>query len=407
MRRVGILAVSLATLAAHVASGQVSVGNDAPEFEAKEWLNIDEPLSLSDLDGMVVILYFWVSFHEGGERMISLVNTIENNPGLGRARGVAVIGLTEANAKGIESTLEEEKVFFPVGVGSKSHEKYRARAFPWVVIIDAKGKIAYSAVATKGEELVKKVRETLAKTPPTRTHPLEVPKVHQKLEAARKSLRGGSYRAAFRHARDAFETAITGDPLKTTCEEMIDLIEALGKDQLADVDPLIETRDFDGIVKTLQTVGRQFKGLDVSRAARRRLAALKKEHTQVASLLKNEEKEDEARAKLYTAQQSLRERKLGESYATMQEIVKDFGGTEVSAAAKRIMSRMEKNETVIAMVRDHLAAKDCEGWLSRARSLARTRSGRLKAKRLYRQIISKYPETKYADVATQELAKIR
>ncbi len=120
MRRAGILAVSLVTLAAQVASAQVSVGKDAPEIEAEEWLNIDEPISLADLDGMVVILYFWVSFHKGGERMISLVVAIENNGTLGRERGVAVIGLTEADAKSIKSTLEEEKVFFPVGVESKS-----------------------------------------------------------------------------------------------------------------------------------------------------------------------------------------------------------------------------------------------------------------------------------------------
>ncbi len=407
MRRTGIFVVCCAILSSQTASAQIKLGRDAPEIEAGEWLNIDTPIVLSDLEGMVVVLYFWVSFHQGGERMIGLVNAIENNVTLGRSRGVAVIGLTEAAAKQVQPMLESEKVFFPVGVGSETHKRYQVSRFPWVVIVDAKGKVAYSGVATKGQELINKVQETLVKTPPTRTHPLEAPKVHQKLEAARASLRTSSYRAAFRHARDAFETAVTGDQLKTQCEEMLELLEAIGDDRLADVDQMVERKNFEKIVETLQTVGREFKGTDVSRSARRRLVQLGKEYKQVAALLKVGEKDDEARAKLYTAQQLLHERRLGEAYAAMQQVAKDFAGTETAAASMRIMSRMKANEAVMTLVRDHLAARECKGWLSQARSLARTRSGRLKAKRLYRQIISKYPDTTYADEATKALAKLR
>ncbi len=407
MKRIGILAICCAILAAQTVSAQIRVGGDAPEIEADTWLNIDTPISLSDLEGMVVVLYFWVSFHEGGERMIGLVNAIENNATLGRARGVAVIGLTEADTKQVQPMLDSEKVFFPVGVASETHKKYRVSRFPWVVIVDAKGKVAYSGVATKGQEVINKVRETLAKTPPTRTHPLEAPKVHKELEAARESLRASSYRAAFRHARDAFETAVTGDPLKTQCEEMIELLEAIGADRLADVDQMVERKNFEKMVETLQSVGREFKGMDVSRLARRRLVQLGKEHKQVAALLKGGEKENEARAKLFTAQQLLHDLKLGEAYAAMRQVAKDFADTETAAASKRIMSRMEANKPVMALVRDQLAARDCKGWLAQARSLSRTRSGRLKAKRLYRQIISTYPDTTYADEATKALAKLR
>lgn len=407
MKRAGVLAVCCLVLASNAATAQTRTGADAPEIEAKEWLNIDDPISLADLNGMVVVLYFWVSFHDGGERMIGLVNAIENNPSLGRQRGVAVLGLTEADAKQIQATLDNEKVFFPIGVGSETHKKYRITRFPWVVIVDPKGKVAYSGVASKGDELVKKVRETLDKTPPTKTHPLEVPKVHKELTAARQGLQESSYRTAFRHARTAYETAITGDPLKTRCEDMLDLIEAIGMDQFADVDELVEKKDFEKAVTILRTVSRQFKGMDVSRSARRLLEQLSKDHTKVAELMKGEEKENEAQARLFTAQQLLKELKVGQAYDAMQQVVKEFAGTDSAQAAERIMARMKEHKPLMSMVRDHLAARECKPWLSQARSYIRNRRSKSKARQLLRQIISKYPDTTYADQAAEELAKLR
>ena len=231
--------------------------------------------------------------------------------------------------------------------------------------------------------------------------------MHKELTAARQGLQERSYRTAFRHARTAFETAITGDPLKTRCEDMLDLIEAIGKDQFADVDELVEKKDFEKAVTILRTVNRQFKGMDVSRSARRLLEQLSKEHTKVAELMKGEEKENEAQAKLFTAQQLLKERKVGEAYDSMQQVVKEFADTDSAQAAKRIMARMKEHKPLMSMVRDHLAARDCKAWLSEARSYIRNRRSKTKARQLLRQIISKYPDTTYADEATAELAKLR
>ena len=41
-------------------------GKYAPDLEAKDWLNTEDgqPISLSNLKGMTIVLYFWVSWHE-------------------------------------------------------------------------------------------------------------------------------------------------------------------------------------------------------------------------------------------------------------------------------------------------------------------------------------------------------
>jgi TolA-binding protein len=60
-----------------------------------------------------------------------------------------------------------------------------------------------------------------------------------------------------------------------------------------------------------------------------------------------------------------------------------------------------------ALIRDHMASRDCEAWLSQARSYIRSRRNLDKARQLLHDIIKKYPRTTYADQATEELSKLR
>lgn len=407
MRIAGAIVLCLAVLAVPVASGQIPVGAKAPELKAGEWINVDDPMKLSDLKGMVVVLYFWVSFHSGGERLIGYMTAIESNPGLGRRQGVAVIGVTDADRKRTEPTLNKEKVFFPVAVGSESYKDYQINVFPSVVVIDPEGKVAFAGTPTNLNEFVQKVIEIVQKSPPTKTHPLESPKVYKQLDAARDAMREGSYRTAYKQASEAFETAITGDTLKTRCEDFLDQLEALARDQVARIDPLIEQKKYADAVKILRETARDFKGTVAARTAARRLEALRGDYSEVAELLKGQEKENEARERLFAAQEMLRDRDIGPSYEEMDKIAREFAGTEAADAAKRIMGRMEKQEAMASVIRNHMASKDCEAWLSQARSYIRSRRNLDKARQLLHDIIRKYPRTSYADEAAEELSKLR
>jgi tetratricopeptide (TPR) repeat protein len=243
--------------------------------------------------------------------------------------------------------------------------------------------------------------------PPTKTHPLEAPKIHKQLDAAREALRAGSYRTAYKQASEALETAITGDTLKTRCEEFIDQLEALARDRVARVDPLMEQKKFADAVKILRETARDFKGTASARTAARRLEALRGDFPEVAELLKGQEKESEARERLFGAQEQLRDQHVGEAYEEMDKISKEYPDTDAAAAAKRIMGRMDKHEAMAALIRDHMASRDCEAWLSQARSYIRSRRNLDKARQLLHDIIKKYPRTTYADQATEELSKLR
>lgn len=402
-----VIAIVLCTVALPAARADLPVGAFAPDIEAKEWLNTEEPVSLRDARGMVVVLFFWVSFHQGGANVMDLINIVENNRQFGRERGVMVIGLTDSDRKRTEDLVKENKLFFPIGLESKSDDEYRIESFPRVVIIDSDGKVAWSGWPAEngGIQLRDALLETLSKTPPTRTHPKEASKVRAHLDDARAALRAGKYRDAFEAARDAYEKALTGDSLKVTCREFLDLIDALGRDQLAEAEKELDAKNFPRAVELMRAVMRNFRGTDSEKTAKQKLETAGKAHEDVARLLKSQEQDARARGNLKKARDAVTARRFGEGYEILDSIVRESADSEVAASAEEMLERMRKNEAVMRDVRDYLAKRDCEGWLGQARTFIR--ANRVdKARELLRKVIDQYPDSRYASDAYAELSKL-
>ena len=380
-------------------------GTYAPDIEAKDWKNTDEPLSLHELRGMVVLLFFWVSWHKGGEYVMPMMNFI--NSKFGRSQGVFLIGLTDADRTRVEQMLEKERVLFPVGMESKSYEEYKLTNFPRVVVIDPQGRVAWTGWPGEkgGDTLFREVQRVIAETPPTRTHPIEAAEVRRNLADARRALRDENYREAYKKATAAFNRALTGDPLKTECQDMLDLIEALGRDKVARAEQAADEKEFETVVTLLRDVQRDYRGSEVSREATRWLKLVQKKHKEVADLIKEQEDEVIANNLLAAALDELRAGKFGEAYVKLEDITADYSATQAAAKAQTVLDRMKKNEDMMLYVKDYQAAAECTSLLSQARGYER--SGRPnKAKELYLIVIEKYGDTVHADEARRRIAEL-
>ncbi len=380
-------------------------GTYAPDIEAKEWINTKngEPLSLTELRGMVVVLFFWVTWHPGGETVMPVMNEV--NSEVGHARGVFLIGLTDASRKGVEGMLKKEKAFFAIGTESKAYEEYKIKGFPRAVVIDASGKVYWTGWPGQTNELSKAILDSIAENPPSKTHPEEARLAEDKLRAARRALREDSFRDAFKAARDADERALTGDPLKTRCQELLDLIEALGRDQLARAEQAAEDKDWETAVSLYRDVRRDYLGLAVATRAKRRLDALKKKSPDVARILERGNEAAEAENELGKALDLVRARRFGEAYVQLEDIVSKYEATEAATKAQTVRDRMKSNDGIMGYVRDHKASKECMSLLSQARSFVGARRVD-KAKEIYRRIIDEYPDTTYAEEAVKRLIQL-
>ncbi|MEW6251987.1 MAG: redoxin domain-containing protein [Planctomycetota bacterium] len=416
---IGILCVSI--LGAGLARADLKTGTYAPDIEAKAWANTDggQPVSLAELRGMVVVLFFWSTWDEIGEHIMPIM-TLLGSKRLGQGNGVFVMGLTDAEQKRVEEMLKKQKVFFPVGFEArKSFEDFDIKNPPRIVIIDPTGKIAWSgwAVEKSGQAAFDELEKAALATPPWKTHPLLAAKVHAYLREARAALREDNFREAAEAAAKAYENALRGDPLKTHCQDFLDLLDALGRDKLAQAERALDEKRYADVISTLLEVRREFKGHQLAITARKRLDAIRKKHKEAAELLTQMEAGGQAEGLLAAAMEELRaaagrgddpettRRKVGGAYARLEEIVNTYAATPTAQKAETLMERIGNNADLMAYVKDYKAERACRMLLSQAEAYLQT--GRTaRARELYREVIDKYGDTIWSQDAAQRLSQL-
>ena len=133
------LAVMLMGVGAAHARSSGNVGKVAPEIKAASWINT-QPLHLAALKGKVVVVEFWATWcppcRASIPHLSSMFNTYSKS-------GVQFISLTdEAKAK-VEPFVKENKMPYPIGVGSPTSEAYGVTGIPHAVVIGRDGKVLW------------------------------------------------------------------------------------------------------------------------------------------------------------------------------------------------------------------------------------------------------------------------
>lgn len=411
MRKSAIVALCLLLLLPGVAQAQQQdkgpkVGDYAPDIEAKEWILDagDEVPSLSELRGLVVVLVFWVSWHDGASVVLPYINMYANNPGIGTSGGIMTIGLTDADRKTTEPLVHLNKVFFPVGCGSKSAAEYGFEGGWGVVVIDTEGKIAFKGQPQDINSWMNQVQTILGKDPPTRTHPTEARVAIQQLKNAREFIRQSKYSDAARETRDALERSVLGDKLKAEALSMIDLMELLGYEKLRQVDALMDAKNYKEAAAVIRDVSRTFKGLQCSKDARKRHDTLLKESDGYKKAVENYASEDVAFKLFREARDLIKQKRIADAYLKLDEILTKHSASEVAEYAKGMVERMKAIPVAWQYVIDRQATEAAD-LLSQARSL--NAQGRCsEAKALLQKVMDEYHDTTYAQEAKDELIKL-
>jgi thiol-disulfide isomerase/thioredoxin len=120
----------------------------AKDFTKFEWLNIEKPLSMKDLEGYIVILDFWTYCCINCMHMLEDLDLIERKYS---DKPVIVIGIHSAKfyneqvKENIESAIERYEINHPVIIDKDMRiwRDYSINAWPTIVIIDPKGNIVY------------------------------------------------------------------------------------------------------------------------------------------------------------------------------------------------------------------------------------------------------------------------
>ena len=390
---------------------RLKVGDPAPDFEAEDWINLHDGFepSKAELNGMVIVVFF-TSATETAESAWKQVNALANNPGLGENTGVYVLGITDAPRRTMEKLARDNKIFFPIGCGSKVAEEYGIDVTVGFVVIDADGDLTYrSGDQLSSQGLVGAIGEALSDTPPSKTHPRNATRVRDDLKKVRGMIRDGKYREAYRKCftplDGTYAMCVTGDPLKSEVTEIRDLLEAVALERMDDIPVLLEEEDFTEAADTLRWVTSNFAGLAPANRARGLYKTYQEKFDGFKEAVEAHAADDEAAKLYFQAIEDLRGYRFGDGYDKAQRIVSEYSKSPAAPHARGLIGRMKANANFWSQVKDHLAKSDCEQWLSEARILL-NRGRRSEARRLLERILREYPDTKFEQEARKLLIRL-
>lgn len=141
------------------------IGEPAPEFECREWFNIDAEHATNEtlLSGAVTVLVFWGGFDQtdGGINRIDQVRALQAV--LTGVEDVRFLAIHDATSDGVEveQYLKDFRVDFPVGLDAHpfvTFDRYGINFIPDTILIDKEGKVAYAEVEDRMLELIKIMR---------------------------------------------------------------------------------------------------------------------------------------------------------------------------------------------------------------------------------------------------------
>lgn len=113
-----------------------------------------------------------------------------------------------------------------------------------------------------------------------------------------------------------------------------------------------------------------------------------------------------AKDALKKADALLKKKKYAEALKAYEKVAKDFTDSKSAKKARTAIEKLRADAKIMAQVRTDELKKECEDWLEMARSLAKSGDQKAAAD-YYDRIIDKYPDSKYAETAAEEKAKLK
>lgn len=390
------------------AQEKAKVGEWAPDFSAEDWINVDsetEVPSLIRYRGLVVVVFYWTSWHDGGKFILPFVNLVANQD-WGTAAGVVMVGLTDADQRSTMSLLQEQKILFPVGTGSKSAKEHYGFEDSWgVVIVDTTGKIAFKGAPSAVDSWAQQIQQILVKAPPFRTHPSEAKRVVHVLGDLRKTIGKRDYRRVFAQLVDAYTRAVLGDKLKTEVIQFGDLVEQEAYLKLREAQLLMEQGKFTEAATLARQAQRHSRGLSPSIDARKWIEATEKESDGFKEALGQYKSEETAFKLVGAGRTDLESRRVGEAEEKFSKAITEYPKSEAAKMAQSYIDRMKALPAIWTEVLNYRAKNDCTAWKQQAVTLEKQKKFK-EAEDFWRRILSTHPGTTYAEEAKEALKKL-
>ena len=136
------------SLATHKTVPMPKIDEMAPEISAKEWINLQKPLTLANLRGKVVVVDFWATWCGPCIGSIPHLNELEHKYS---GESFQLLSLVQEGHQTMDPFLTNHQVDYPIGLESSSFDDYGITAIPQVFVFGKSGKIIWSGDSASPE----------------------------------------------------------------------------------------------------------------------------------------------------------------------------------------------------------------------------------------------------------------
>jgi len=380
------------------ALGVVSVG-DKPTLEFTSITG--EQFNLSKFKGHIIVVDFWATWC--GPCMAEAPHMVQVNKKYSE-RGLQFVGVSEDKTIDPIAPVVREKGFtWPMmfDEGGRTGGVWGVNSIPRVFVIGPEGSVLW----TGGPSGLDAALVDAFKNHPPRYVDAKVlaeaTAIADKVEAA---LKEGGSTAAIKQLASIPADARIDDDFAARMSGIEKQVEEFAAKAMADIDPLIENKQYKEAAAKLGELTRTLGSLQAGAAAKKKLADLMANpevKTQFETAQKNKAAEDE----IAIAKRLKTDGKDDQAYLKFKAVAATFAGTPSGDEAKEAVATYEKNPALVQKANDGVIAGKAKAMMGMAQNYAR--AGRMElAKKKYQEVIAAFPNSapaKEAKAAIDEL----
>jgi thiol-disulfide isomerase/thioredoxin len=392
----GILVAALGMGLTLHAGAAVAVG-DRPVLEFKA-ANGAGQVSLEKYKGKIIVVDFWATWcvpcMAEADHMVQVNTTYA-------PKGLQFIGISlDKDVAAMRKVAQEKGFNWPQmcdaqGWQSTPAQTWGVHGIPSTFIIGPEGDVLWNGHPAG---IDKPLADAFKNHPPRLVDAKvlsEAMAIADKIEAALKE--SGGETSAIKLLANVPAAARADGKLAERMTGIEKQLEAFATKSLAEVEPLIQNKQYVDAAGKLNDLTRALGALPAGATAKKRLAELLS-NPEAKAQFEAAQKAKTAEEELAIAKRLQTDGKDEAAYLKFKTVAASFAGTAAGEQAKAAVATYEKNPALVKKANESAAAGKAKGMMGMAENYAKIGRAEL-AKKKYQEVIAAYPGTTYAKAA--------
>lgn len=332
--------------ASTTAMADVKVGEPMPALKYAELYNNEYDVTLTELQGYVVVVEFWATWCGPCRRSIPHLNEMQEKLG---KEGVVFIGMSDEEPDTVKKFMKNIRMDYLVTAGSESARDFGVKGIPAAFIIDTEGTVQWIGHPLDNA-FPAKLSKVLRDTPPTRRlggGPEHNARLLDDIEAS--LAKGQAKHALDGLARIDVESLPMGDGHASRHQAVVAALTPIAEAEFEVAMADLKAKKYNDALARFKMISKEYRALPIAKKAETQLATLEKSD-EVQRAQRSAQVERLAGNSLARAKKLAASGKDVAAYRKLQVVVDRYPKTDAAKEAETLLAEMEADAEFMAKI---------------------------------------------------------